>query len=61
MDSPTNRCGVGRARMLFAEVSRAARRLEQLGERRRERLRALARLRALQEETAQVRGLFRYL
>ncbi|XP_046395693.1 uncharacterized protein LOC124162954 isoform X2 [Ischnura elegans] len=53
-DSEDVRCGVGRARMLFAEVSRAARRLEQLGERRRERLRALARLRALQEETAQV-------
>ncbi|KAG8230679.1 hypothetical protein J437_LFUL010756, partial [Ladona fulva] len=47
-DSEDVRCGVGRVRMLFAEVSRAARRLEQLGERRRERLRALARLRALQ-------------
>ena len=43
-----------RARRLFVEVDRAARRLEQLAEGRRERLRDLARVRALEDETAQV-------
>ncbi|KAK7791789.1 hypothetical protein R5R35_008807 [Gryllus longicercus] len=43
-----------RARRLWEEVDRAARRLEQLCEGRRERLRDLARVRALEEEAAQV-------
>ncbi|KAK3919858.1 hypothetical protein KUF71_009144, partial [Frankliniella fusca] len=48
------RLALARARRLFAEVDRAAVRLEQLGESRRERLRTAARLRALHEETTQV-------
>jgi hypothetical protein len=50
----TFRLSAERARRLFVEVDRAARRLEQLAEGRRERLRDLARVRALEDETAQV-------
>ncbi|XP_021923306.1 uncharacterized protein LOC110831512 isoform X4 [Zootermopsis nevadensis] len=48
------RLSAERARRLFVEVDRAARRLEQLAEGRRERLRDLARVRALEDEATQV-------
>lgn len=44
-----------RAATLLCELERAAQRLERLAEGRRERLRDLARLRALEDETSQVR------
>ncbi|KDR23948.1 hypothetical protein L798_08872 [Zootermopsis nevadensis] len=47
------RLSAERARRLFVEVDRAARRLEQLAEGRRERLRDLARVRALEDEATQ--------
>jgi hypothetical protein len=51
------RLSTERAQRLFFEVDRAAHRLEQLAEGRRERLRDLARVRALEDETTQVRSL----
>jgi hypothetical protein len=56
----TSRMSSERAQRLFAEVDRAARRLEQLAEGRRERLRDIARVRALEDETAQVSGSLSY-
>nr|CAD7201677.1 unnamed protein product [Timema douglasi] len=47
------RLGTERARQVFTEVDRAARRLEQLSEGRREKLRELARVRALEDESTQ--------
>lgn len=43
-----------RAERLFSEVDRAAKRLDELSEKRRERLRELTRMRALEDETSQV-------
>lgn len=43
-----------RAERLFSEVDRAAKRLEQLSDKRKERLKDLARIRALEDETSQV-------
>ncbi|XP_075229746.1 puratrophin-1-like isoform X2 [Lycorma delicatula] len=43
-----------RAERLYSEVDRAAQRLEALSEKRRERLKELARIRALEDETSQV-------
>lgn len=48
------RVGVERAERLFSEVDRAAKRLEELSDKRRERLREIARMRALEDETSQV-------
>lgn len=48
------RLWVDRAEKLYNEVDRAAQRLEALSEKRRERLRELARIRALEDETSQV-------
>jgi hypothetical protein len=56
----TSRLSSERAERLFIEVDRAARRLEQLAEGRRERLRDLARVRALEDETSQVSSLLSY-
>jgi hypothetical protein len=56
-DVLTFRLSSERAQRLFFEVDRAACRLEQLAEGRRERLRDLARVRALEDETAQVSSL----
>jgi hypothetical protein len=53
----TFRLSSERAQRLFFEVDRAACRLEQLAEGRRERLRDLARVRALEVETTQVSSL----
>jgi len=52
---PCCRLSLERAERLYAEVEKAAQRLEQLAESRREKLRHAARIRALQEETTQVR------
>lgn len=49
-----SRLGVERAERLFSEVDRAAKRLEELSDKRRERLRELAKMRALEDETSQV-------
>lgn len=46
-----------RARRCFEEVARVILRLEQLADQRKERIKELARLRALEEETTQVRNL----
>jgi hypothetical protein len=56
----TCRLSSDRAQRLFIEVDRAAHRLEQLAEGRRERLRDLARVRALEDETTQVSSLLSY-
>jgi hypothetical protein len=56
----TCRLSSERAQRLFIEVDRAAHRLEQLAEGRRERLRDLARVRALEDETTQVSSLLSY-
>ncbi|XP_046674250.1 puratrophin-1-like isoform X2 [Homalodisca vitripennis] len=53
-DNEDVRLGVERAERLFSEVDRAAKRLEELSDKRRERLRDLSRMRALEDETSQV-------
>lgn len=55
------RLSVDRAERLFGEVDRAAKRLEDLSEKRREHLRELARMRALEDETSQVSSLTYFL
>ncbi|XP_054273864.1 pleckstrin homology domain-containing family G member 4B-like isoform X2 [Macrosteles quadrilineatus] len=53
-DSEDVRLGVERAERLFSEVDRAAKRLDELSDKRREKLRELVKMRALEDETSQV-------
>lgn len=49
---------VERSDRLFTEVERSAKRLEELAEKRKEKLRELIRIKALEEETNQVSFIF---